>query len=803
MLNKLTKSEDKIEMLPTVLWSLLKDTNTLLSIAKNCKNFYNQSVTDKKKKQLTEFIDFSKIPEDQHHFVEKVENYILQYNSIIIEDNLFSNEEKENFIQSFFKQYPELSLHKSEIIPILKNYIKSVESFLNSDMTPALRLICRTHNELLNHIYIIKDLLEKQQLQKDDSKKVFMDNLHYAESFTAKLFLHKNDENSKVNLLNLFILQKYKKLLDRNHLTEIQDHLDNELAHFLSSNTAPFLIVEGDPGCGKSSLISWMNYHYFLQDDICKKLLGQRPLITIRLRDLDRKVIGSTGRLVSAILSHMHLKTLDDLENLYPNAVFVLDGFDELCMIDNITNYESMLSDLCRKNLRNTQFIVTTRPKYIIYQYLPIKFEYIILEHFDQQQRMQWLRYYTGTDYCNQYLDKDTEHYIKTISDKDASGICDTPLTLYMIAAKKLSSDALNNPWALYHQIFYDELNETEYNQMIPNPNREYAHRISDYKDILYRISEEIAYKMYCSGNTQLYISGDEIKEIIEALNNFPTYLELEQSQVKAISERCYALCNYWKSDMNRGYVEFYHNNIRDFFLCEKIYTELNLIYDDLEKTKFQKSRFEAAVDSLCKLFQYNSLETPVCKFMVQRLLYAKQHSLNVRPDFPFLEKKMNYFPFIYEELLTNGYLYSDINSQNPIQSIINILTCVAQIFKYTGELLLETDRQTREKEKFIWWKSANNVNSNGLLAIVFGKVFSREPIHVTIDKTNSITISLAGNSNFIGIDLSGSYLRAVSFSGSDLSAANLSYATLIECELSNAQTRNANFTETINKSLS
>ena len=58
MLNKLTKSEDKTEMLPTVLWSLLKDTNTLLSIAKNCKNFYNQSVTDKKKKQLTEFIDF-------------------------------------------------------------------------------------------------------------------------------------------------------------------------------------------------------------------------------------------------------------------------------------------------------------------------------------------------------------------------------------------------------------------------------------------------------------------------------------------------------------------------------------------------------------------------------------------------------------------------------------------------------------------------------------------------------------------------------------------------------------------------
>mgnify|MGYP005755473937 FL=1 len=39
-------------MLPTVLWSLLKDTNTLLSIAKNRKNIYNQSVTDKKKKQL-------------------------------------------------------------------------------------------------------------------------------------------------------------------------------------------------------------------------------------------------------------------------------------------------------------------------------------------------------------------------------------------------------------------------------------------------------------------------------------------------------------------------------------------------------------------------------------------------------------------------------------------------------------------------------------------------------------------------------------------------------------------------------
>ncbi len=44
------------------------------------------------------------------------------------------------------------------------------------------------------------------------------------------------------------------------------------------------ILIEGDAGCGKSTLVAWMNYHYSLNDDIAHTLFSMRPLITVRLR---------------------------------------------------------------------------------------------------------------------------------------------------------------------------------------------------------------------------------------------------------------------------------------------------------------------------------------------------------------------------------------------------------------------------------------------------------------------------------------------------------------------------------------
>lgn len=90
--------------------------------------------------------------------------------------------------------------------------------------------------------------------------------------------------------------------------------------------------------------------------------------------------------------------------------------------------------------------------------------------------------------------------------------------------------------WDLYYTIFAQELSTTEYNMMIPNDEWNYSHPVYEYRELLYQISEEIAYTMYQSGNRQLYVTEREIETIIKRI----THLHLSKETVRNISELQY-----------------------------------------------------------------------------------------------------------------------------------------------------------------------------------------------------------------------------------------------------------------------
>ena len=133
------------------------------------------------------------------------------------------------------------------------------------------------------------------------------------------------------------------------------------------------------------------------------------------------------------------------------------------------------------------------------------------------------------------------------MEDEDPSGIFDTPMTLYMVVAKRFDIEADYNMWELYRQIFYNEVSETEYNKRFYNPNRDYHHRIIDHRDTIYRVSEEIAFRMYRTGNKKLYLSSKELYEIIVELSKEDE--SLRDIEIRQLADRCYALCSYWKAN--------------------------------------------------------------------------------------------------------------------------------------------------------------------------------------------------------------------------------------------------------------
>lgn len=136
--------------------------------------------------------------------------------------------------------------------------------------------IIATNQDLINKYY--HDMSHISQ-----KSRVFIANHQYSNSFKETLFLHKRYDESNVNLVNLFVMHKYKEYDSDN---KAKNDLPQRLARFVQEY-CPFLFIEGNAGCGKSSLVGWMNYYASRHDDITKCFLGDRPLVTIRLRDLE------------------------------------------------------------------------------------------------------------------------------------------------------------------------------------------------------------------------------------------------------------------------------------------------------------------------------------------------------------------------------------------------------------------------------------------------------------------------------------------------------------------------------------
>ena len=615
------------------------------------------------------------------------------------------------------------------------------------------------------------DLLNKYRPEYGNpAKAVRTDNKAYADSFSETLFLHTKPEDSKVNLCNLFVMPKYKVYGN----DEPQTDLEKNLIRFLKRNK--FLFIEGDAGCGKSTLVSWLNYNNLKSDDDKKNIFGGRPVITIRLRDLDRDIIRSKKSLIDSILQRMNLDSYEDMEMRFPKAVMILDGFDELCMIVGITNYNDLIEEIEEIDLKGYKYIITSRPHYIRSGIRLVSYERIILQHFDEEKRTEWIKHYTSPEHCGQTFDREIQKYIININDDTDSAICDTPMTLYMLAAKKdINIELTKNSWELYNHIFYNELLDTDYNKMF---GRKHRHRAYSQKNLLYRITEEIAYNMYLSNNNQFYVSSGELKEIINKLVGDNTQLK----NMDYLIEQCYALCNYWK-ETGDGAVEFYHNNIRDFFLCEKIYSELNAIYN-LRDTPENKT------DKIIKFFlkfKKAPLQDMVCKFIWLR---AKK-DVNKQESFVYKEKEMRLLPNFFEKMLTDGTLYDKLNENKHIHAVVSILSCAAQIYRHIYEpILIET------KEQYVkWWNNVGNINANSdIIQYLFKAIFKHHFMAENGKISNRIDCSLAylRYEDLRNVDLRDANLRDADLSGvnlrdADLSGANLRHAYLIYADLTDA----------------
>lgn len=292
----------------------------------------------------------------------------------------------------------------------------------------------------------------------------------YAKKWNQNVFLNnfsERDDNAGINIkLKDIYLEKYLP----NYIWKANMEASNDLKMLLSeytvdNNDKKMLLILGQPGIGKSTLITWM----------MANLIEKKEDILVYQFTTDLATIDWESRnVLKDIFSVIGLE-YDGLEN----KTLIFDGFDE---IDISGNRERILNKLNRElkrlnALKAFSMIITCRENYV-YNLQDIDCDYIVLQAWDSVQ----IENFCGTywEKCGNEISVDKIQRI--LVNKEIFGV---PLILYMILALDIKIENVSSVVDIYDQIFsvkkggiYDRCYDTEHRINAPEIKK-YIHQIS------------------------------------------------------------------------------------------------------------------------------------------------------------------------------------------------------------------------------------------------------------------------------------------------------------------------------------
>lgn len=542
--------------------------------------------------------------------------------------------------------------NQKENIYDFSTFVKKVDSL--SEVTDAMKInLLRTFMNKNRNLFGAGELMLSARNNIDSIIK------EYADNFSAKLFRHIHKE-ANVTLKGVFVQPKIERM------NEPPQKLVSILGGFLwDEREIRILFIEGDAACGKSSFISYLCYHYRLADKIGRGIFLQGNLICIKLRDLE--LDEKDSKLEDCIRKYLGFSEHSNY-NAYKaeldNYVIILDGADELSMLEG--NGKRSLENILifvRKIFKKNKIIVTTRPQYIDYEKLgaDFKFQIVRMQHFDKEMRKEWIIKY---EKCGEQMLPETKNYILNLDEKKAVGVADTPLALYLIAACEMREELRENIWALYHEIFTNAIIETPYDE---NFSGFLKHPIREKKTLLLEIVGRIAFELFRkSEKEQYYISAEDLDLII---NEF----DLESPYSEWVC-KCCVLCAYWKSNDEKGALEFYHNNIRDYFFCEYIYDRIYniLLLDDLEES------IQAFLNCMCEIMSYGEISESTWEetflFLHEKIRYESKKFIHEYEKMQLGKRLASIFSRTLCEDIIWKYSYGENNYQKIKYTVSNTL---------------------------------------------------------------------------------------------------------------------------------
>lgn len=568
----------------------------------------------------------------------------------------------------------------------------------------------------------------------------------YADKWDKNVFLNdfnKRDKNAGINI-------KLKEIYLENHLPYYIWKMEEEPLHDLSELLSEYivdnddkemLLILGQPGIGKSTLITWIMANLVKNlDDI---------YIYQFASDL-KKINWQCDNILSEIFRITNIE-YDELEN----KVLILDGFDEIHINGDRERILNKLKRELKKwnDLKTFSLIITCRENYI-YDIENIDCDYIILQAWDEEQIDSFCRTYWKRCGTNVLEDK----IQKILKNKEILGI---PLILYMILALDITIEKNSSIVDVYDQIFslkkgsiYDRCYDIE-------------HRINDpkVKKYIHQISKRISFWIFENNDDKAFIYQ----------KNFGEICDMVMQEAKDKSEEIQSntlIGSYFKIKHCEGKgtdeVYFVHRSIYEYFVAVYFFEAIC----DLE-TK------EEVAGKLGELLKDGVLTMQILKFIKYK--FDSMKDLNIP----------NIINEIFIMMLKKGMTYYiETRYDNIIEREMNIFANMLEVVHLWNSALGETYERiiTYLQYNILCALDLDGINLKGNNQFNLNGIYLEE---ASLQNANLERVSLIGANlllvNLVKANLKGACLKGACLKGADLEGTDLRFADLSEADLEGA----------------
>lgn len=602
---------------------------------------------------------------------------------------------------------------------------------------------------ILEQLNDLKEVLEfiKRNMsgQEDKSGHIRIPIVNRADEYVKKwdenVFLNNFNEEDETAGINIKLREIYVEKCLPHYIWGANIQSSNKLIKYLmkyinNNSEKKMLLILGQPGIGKSTLITWIMVNLVeKKDDI---LVYQFAADLNNIDWYSENILDEIFATIGLEYSELEGKSI------------ILDGFDEIYVKENRERILHKLNqELEKKNyLRKFSLVLTCRENYI--DKVELKgIEYITLQAWDETQIKSFCENYEkmimGKD-----LARDNRNFKmkigKIIEKKDIMGI---PLILYMVLALNVDVERSSSIADIYDQVFslkkggiYDRGYDIEHRINAPEIKRHIHH-----------ISQRIAFWMFENNSNEAIISQEKFEEICEnEMSNYGEKSENIQSDT--------LIGNFFKLKHCEGKetdeIQFVHRSIYEYFV-------VTYFYESLQKLKSK----EEIAGKLGELLKYGYLSQQMLEFIKYKFKSMK------RCDLSDITRE------VFDIMLQDGMTYYFIKEQKA--PLLNIIDREMNIFFNMLEIIhlwnIDLQYVNKKIEIYLQYNRHSGLNLKG----------------VYLNEANLRRAKLEG-ANLRRAKLEGANLGGADLFGAQLERAQLERANLNGAILKGADLRRANF---------